>query len=149
MTGNETVVAYFKSPSEAERALNNLRDAGFNRDRTGFVNSSRYNESSPETNLTNANQSPHSEGLWARIVHFFEDDSTSGTTSAAANQKRELGTSDIDDIEMGNNDDTDMGNNNDDLYDHEEWTGSLGSMGLSGERSSTSSISLIMDKKAR
>ncbi len=128
MSGSETVVAYFKSPSEAERALSNLRDAGFTREQTGFANSSllhnRGNQSSldetgDQRNFTTSDQDSHSEGIWDRIVHFFEGDSTQGS-----------GIGDTNDNIGNNNDDYDN-----DVYGHDEWSGSLGSMGLSGERS--------------
>lgn len=117
MSEGETVVAYFNNPSEAEKAVNRLIDSGFSREHTGFVSSSPYPGSGSEANLHEKDKDTPTEGMWDRIVHFFEGDSSS-------NDRQPHGADMEEDDTAGEYE-----------YGHEEWSGSLGSMGLSRERS--------------
>jgi uncharacterized protein (TIGR02271 family) len=112
MQNTNIVIGYFREQSQAEKAISDLKNAGFTRDQIGFASPAQ----APEESRTIGGEAPGSQksgSIWDKITAFFEggDEHSPGSLDNRA-------------IE---------GNNSYD-YEPENFRGSLGTLGIPEKR---------------
>lgn len=70
MNQSGTIVGYFSSRSNAESAIQALKDAGFTKDHLGFATRTSAGTSTVQSD-TSTTRSDHETGTWGKIKEFF------------------------------------------------------------------------------
>jgi len=95
-TGNQTIVGYFESSDRAERALDELKDAGFTSAHIGMAHRGGSSARSAAHKTENA-----AHNMWDKVKNFFEG----GPENYADERTRgDFGTREITDPDLGNRD---------------------------------------------
>ncbi len=110
-----TVVGYFREPSQTEKAIDDLKNAGFSPDQIGFASHLplSYGAKSESGTITVEAAGQKSESIWDKIASFFEGRDEHSATSP---ENRALQTGDDYD------------------YDPDNFRNSLGTLGIPEER---------------
>ena len=93
-TENQTIVGYFSGPDQAERALDQLKDAGFTSAHLGFAHRRGSTGSKARSATGKAENAAHN--LWDKVKNFFEG----GPENYADERTRgDFGTREITDVD--------------------------------------------------
>lgn len=87
---NSTVVGYFSSHEQADRALHALVNAGFNRGQISIAGHSREKGFTVEDQRRSGAVDESHESFWQKVKHFFEGDTSSDTGSRSAAGKQDF-----------------------------------------------------------